>query len=133
MRTVIWWVAAFVLLILVVDACSDGEADEPEPEPATVEDTADPQEDDGPEIAAELACVHFINTMVDARDGILTYAEVREKLREVEVDARTSDEPGIADGARELLAAATAGESLQAPTDRLIAACEDAGAIEPPR
>lgn len=64
--------------------------------------------DSGPDAGAQLACTHFSNVAQDAADGVLTNEELRSKIKEVEDDASVSDEPGVADAARRMLAAVTA-------------------------
>lgn len=61
----------------------------------------------GGDAGANLACTHFRNVASDAANGLLTPEEVRTKLQEVYSDARVSSSPGIADGARRMLAAVT--------------------------
>lgn len=64
--------------------------------------------DDEPDAGAKLACRHFRNVARDFSDGVLTVPEFRDKLKEVDDDASVSEEPGIASGARRMLAAVTA-------------------------
>lgn len=79
--------------------------------------------------SAELACTHFRNVAADAGAGILTGSELRTKLQEVYNDAQVSLEPGVADGAREMLAAVTEGDTQRfetAATD-FSSSCSSAG------
>ena len=86
-------------------------------------------DDDEPDGGAQLACRHFRNVANDYSDGVLTLGELREKLKEVEDDARVSEEPGVASAARELLAAATAldAAAMVPAIERLDQACTQAG------
>jgi hypothetical protein len=79
--------------------------------------------------SAELACSHFRNVSGDAADGLLTDAELRDKLKEVHEDAQVSEEPGVADSARRMLAAATSGDTaeLELAITAMDQACSDAG------
>jgi hypothetical protein len=85
--------------------------------------------DDGADASATLACGHFRNVARDQTDGLLTRSELRGKLAEVERDARFSEEPGIARAARDMVAAATAGDdaALAEAVTRFGSACESAG------
>jgi hypothetical protein len=85
--------------------------------------------DDGADASATLACQHFRNVARDQTDGLLTREELRRKLGEVERDARVSEEPGIASAARDMVAAATAGDdaALADAVTRFGSVCESAG------
>lgn len=87
-------------------------------------------ENEGPDAGAQLACVHFTNVIRDASDGVLTDAELRDKLKEVADDASVSAEPGVADAARRLLAAATPPlnvDGYAVAMGDLLDACDSAG------
>jgi hypothetical protein len=60
--------------------------------------------------SARNACAHYRNVTRDAVDGILTDAEVREKLKEVDSSAQVSDVAAVRRAARELLRTATSGD-----------------------
>lgn len=81
--------------------------------------------------SARLACSHWANTFADARDGLLTDAELRGKVQEVHDDARVSTTPGIAGAARAMLAAMTAGnsEAFFVSAEEFASACLDADAL----
>lgn len=87
--------------------------------------------DDTPEgdASAQLACTHFRNIVDDASAGILTDAEIRDKLKEVYDKAYVSSTRGIADGARELLAGITTGTTSDFETalDSFSSACTRVG------
>jgi hypothetical protein len=79
--------------------------------------------------SAELACTHFRDVARDYSAGVLTLSEFRTKVQEVWKDAQYSDTPGIAGGARGLLADLTAGHYDHAAkmVTRLARACTAAG------
>lgn len=69
--------------------------------------------------SAVLACRDFRRTVADLDAGILTNAELRQRIQAVHENARLVDStvaPGVADGARVLLAAVTQGATEQAKT-----------------
>lgn len=86
-------------------------------------------ESDEGDASANLACRHFRNIAADVRDNQLTDAELREKLQEVEEDARVSEEPGIPQAGRNLVAAITTNdpEALLEAVSDMDAACDQAG------
>ena len=75
----------------------------PKPAPAPAKPKAD--------ASAELGCGHFRNIMGDVSAGILTDAELRTKIKEVYDTAYVSENAGIPDAARAMLAAITADDS----------------------
>lgn len=75
----------------------------PKPAPAPAKPKAD--------ASAELGCTHFRNIMGDVSAGILTDAELRTKIKEVYDTAYVSENAGVPDGARAMLAAITAEDS----------------------
>lgn len=79
--------------------------------------------------SAELGCGHFRNIMGDVDAGILTDAELRTKFKEVYDTAYVSENPGIAEDARAMLAAITAGDGdpLVAAATAFSAACNAVG------
>ena len=95
---------AFIVLVVLggVLQCS-GTATTPAPTPAKSTSTGT-----SADASAELACGHFRNVVSDINDGLLTPGEVRVKIQEVYDTASVSENAGIADGARSMLAAATA-------------------------
>lgn len=97
--------------------------DAPEPEPEPEESEAD--------ASAKLACGHWRNVAADASKGLLTDAELREKVKEVYDDAWVSEEPGIASGAEALLRAVTMndGDALVAAMGEFTTACIESGAL----
>lgn len=103
------------LVLLTVAGCGGGSGDSAE------EDT-----DDAP---AELACAHFRNVAGDASSGLLTDAELREKLKEVHDNARLSDTPEIRQHSEAMLAAVTQGdtESASDAISSFSEACSDLG------
>lgn len=75
---------------------------------AGCDDVADPDGGGpGSDASASLACTHFRNVAADYSEGLLTVPELRTKLQEVHSDASVSTNPGIAEGARDMLAAIT--------------------------
>lgn len=79
--------------------------------------------------AAQLACDHFRNVAGDASQGILTEAELREKLAEVDDDAQISEVDGVRNAARAMLRAVTQGDSeaLSDAVEEMDAACDSIG------
>jgi hypothetical protein len=81
--------------VLVLGACSSASnADHPHP-------TGDS--------SAELACGNYRGMVSDAKAGVVNDREIRKELQGVYSDARLSDTPGIAESARQMLAALTNG------------------------
>jgi hypothetical protein len=72
-----------------------------------------------PRDQSALACDHFRNVMVDVGDGVLSGAELRAKLAEVEGNAAIA-RPSVQAASRSLLAAVTTGT----PDDAKTAAAE---------
>jgi hypothetical protein len=86
-------------------------------------------DDSGASASAQLACEHFRNVAGDIGDGVLTDAEIRTKLQEVDGSASVADEPAVAAASRAMLAAATTGtpgEFIDA-AGQMDAACSDVG------
>jgi uncharacterized membrane protein len=77
---------------------------------------------------SSLACDHFRNTARDIVDGLLTDAEMREKLKEIHDNAAIGT-PEVQNAARGMLAAATAGDvgKLGREVGRMSRACAKAG------
>jgi major membrane immunogen (membrane-anchored lipoprotein) len=75
-----------------------------------------------------LACNHFRNVAGDIADGVLTDAEAREKLKEIDDNAVIAT-PRIQSAARGMLAAMTAGDiaKLTREARRMDRACSAAG------
>lgn len=79
---------------------------------------------------AELACTHFRNSGSDYAAGILTYAEMRTKLQQVNNDARVADAVPVRTASERLLAAWTQGvgdTALASYVTALGNACTNAG------
>ncbi len=85
--------------------------------------------DDGADGGATLACTDFRDMAGDYRDGVLTASELRDRIAGFEDEAEVSGEPGVASAARDLLAAATAGDesAMADAVTRMNRACIDAG------
>lgn len=79
--------------------------------------------------SAQLACAHFRDVVADETSGVLTDAELRDKLKEVYDKARYSSDAGIPAGAQEMLAAVTQGDSagLRRGLNDFGAACRRVG------
>ncbi len=75
--------------------------------------------DSGPDGGAEIACSLFADTAKDVKDGVLSEAELRPRVQEIEEAARTSDQPGMADAARRILAAVTSADEADGLTDAM--------------
>ncbi len=82
--------------------------------------TADPREE------SSLACDHFRNIMGDVRDGLLTDAELRDKLKEVHDDAVIGTD-AVQLASTHLLAAATSGSGVLDAAAEMSTACKAAG------
>lgn len=85
---------------------------------------------DEPDGAAFLACRSFRSMAEDVNAGLLTVSELRGKIQGIELNASASDEPGIARGASDMLAAATASDdrSLSESVTSFEASCTASGA-----
>jgi hypothetical protein len=79
--------------------------------------------------SAELACAHFRDVVTDEANGVLTDAELRDKLKEVYDKARYSTNAGIPEGAQAMLAAVTQGDpaGLRQGLNAFSAACQRVG------
>lgn len=78
-----------------------------------------------PRDRSALACDHFRHVLDDASDGVLSDAELRTKLQEVEDDASIAS-PSVQAAARSLLAAVTSGtgEDISGAASALLDACQ---------
>lgn len=90
-----WKISAGLVLLLVASACST--------ESKPVDPVAEAKE------YSQLACEHFRNVMRDAADGVLTDAELRVKLKEVDDDTGIAT-PEVQAAGRAMLKAITAGD-----------------------
>lgn len=119
-------IAVIVFLLVVMAECggSSPERDEPAPQ-RTREASPEPTVD----ASTKAACRHFRNVADDAQRGLLTDAELREKLREVLRVARIADGPGVERHAEGLFAAVTQRdeEAMKQHTEGLDKACREAG------
>jgi hypothetical protein len=79
------------------------------------------------DIVATDACTHFKNVYRDTADGVLTDAELREKIKEVNDTASASEVPKIRTAARELLSAVTIGttDDALAAMANMLAICNN--------
>ncbi len=75
--------------------------------------------DSEPDGGAELACSRFNELANDVRDGVLSEAELRPRVQDIEEAARASDEPGMANSARRILAAVTSADEADGLTDAM--------------
>ena len=98
--------AAAVAVAFALMGCSGGEAD----------------------AGATLACRSFRETAADY--PTLTSSELRDRLADIDDDAKLSDEPGIAPAARAMIVAATSGteDELVDAVNQMGEACEQADA-----
>jgi hypothetical protein len=78
---------------------------------------------------AQVACEHFHNVMGDFNNGLLTTAEMRDKIKQVYDTASVSEDAGIPDGAQSMLAATTAddGAAFLTASAAFTAACKAVG------
>jgi hypothetical protein len=85
---------------------------------------------DEPDSAAFLACRSFRSMADDVNAGRLAVTELRGKIQGIESNASVSEEPGIARGASDMLAAATASDdrALSESVTSFEASCTAAGA-----
>lgn len=104
MRRAIWATA----IALVFGACGGGD-------------------DEG--AGASLACHDFRSTAQDQTDGLLTGAELRDRLQDINGRASVSEEPAIVNAGRDMLAAITAGDDaeLASAVRAMGAACDALG------
>ena len=119
-------VPVVVVLSLIAGACSSSDSGTARPASSPAAQSSSSNEGDA---SSRLACSHFFNVANDASAGILTEAELREKLKEVNNDAQVSDVSGVRNAAREMLSAATSGDAdafTEAVTD-MGDACRSAG------
>lgn len=87
----------------------------------SIEITGSPSDD----TMAKSACTHYANVLGDVRLGILTDAELLEKIREVYDSAKLADDPAVAANALQLLQdTVAASPRLAASVEELAAACE---------
>lgn len=120
------YVVLGVILVIVfglIIATSGGSDSGQSSEQAQSAQEASKQEDH--DASATLACQHFGNVLGDIRDGILTGEEARQKLVEVNDDAKYSDDLQVRTSSKTLLAAFTSGTSdeVSTATNSLIEAC----------
>jgi hypothetical protein len=116
------------MLTILAASCSSSDSGSPAATSASPSPVASAPTSEG-DASAQLACSHFFNVARDASAGILTEAELREKLKEVNDDARVSDVSGVRNAAQAMLAAATSGDA-DSFTDAVTAmgdACRAAG------
>ena len=85
------WVVIFVSLIALV-ACQD------------VSET-------NPDSAAKTGCRHYNNVALDARDGVLSNAQIVIKVREVYDDLKLSEVPRLREKARDVVNDASRGDA----------------------
>lgn len=115
-----------VILAVIAAGCSSSGGGSNRPASSPV--TASSSSSDG-DASSRLACSHFFNVAGDASAGLLTETELREKLKEVNDNAKVSDVAGVRNAARAMLAAATSGNA-DAFTDAVTSmgnACRSAG------
>jgi len=143
-----WWaglgrgmktlVISGVLVVLLVIGALAGGGDTDEELATAGQDTGEAVQTQGEDndasagdASARLACGHWYNVRSDITDGVLTVPEMRQKLQEVHDDARVSEHPGIAEGARDMLAAVTADdpESFGDAAGRFNGACSSVDAL----
>lgn len=86
-------------------------------------------DDDGSDASARLACGHFRNVMADVARGVLTDAELRDKLQEIDEDASVSEVSDVRLYASAMLTASTMGDTdvLILATGDMDAACTAVG------
>ena len=84
--------------------------------------------DPGEKARSLLACEHFDNVAKDVREGVLTAPELRDKLQEIDNDARVAPED-VKAAARAMLGAATQNNptALIAAGLQMDAACQAHG------
>lgn len=132
------WILAAVAVVLVIagiDASNDPPPDDPDPvaQEDLQEEVEDDQEPDpAPEPEQDAGsrppCEHFRNVIADAQAGVLTDAELRDKIVDIEDSAAVATAE-VQRAATELLAAVTRGKPrpfVQA-VGEMSAACSDAG------
>jgi hypothetical protein len=101
------------------------------PTPTSVRPARTPQPTDTPAPTrnqSRLACEHWRNVMRDVRDGVLTDAELRAKLKEVDGSTAIATVQ-VQEAARRMLAAVTQGdaEAFAAAVSEMDAACTASG------
>jgi len=79
--------------------------------------------------AVLVSCGDFRSVMADFGSGVLTDAELREKLKEIDRSASVSEHADIRTGARSMLAAVTGGDvdGFFAAASKFDAACDRLG------
>ncbi len=84
--------------------------------------------DTGKQVRSLPACEHFGNVAQDVRDGVLTAPELREKLKQIDDDARAAPED-VQAAARAMLSAITQGNAaaLAAAGVQMDTACKAHG------
>lgn len=100
-----------VIVLLTLAGCSSG--------------SGSGSEDSG---GSSLACDHFRNVAGDLSDGLLTDAELRDKLKEIHDDASIAT-PEVQEAARAMLSAMTSGSirDLRRAITDMDAACTASG------
>lgn len=95
----------------------------------TTKPPAQPSSSGEGDASSRLACSHFFNVANDATAGVLTVEELREKLKEVNDNAKVSEAPGIRESARAMLAAVTSddGDGFLEAVEAMGDACRAAG------
>lgn len=96
-----------VVLAVITAGCSSSGDGSAQPTSSPVAPSSSSNDVDA---SLRLACSHFYNVASDVTVGILTEAEVREKLREVYDDAKVSDVAGVRSAAQAMLVAITSGD-----------------------
>jgi len=83
---------------------------------------------DGIDGSTQMACSRFASTAEDAADGVITEAELRDRIKDVESAASNSEVDGVADAARSMLSAITQNDtdSYLSAVDEFVAACNAA-------
>lgn len=107
---------------LIIATSGSDDTGQPTGQAQTTQDA--PKQEDL-DASATLACQHFSNVLGDIRDGILTGDEARQKLVEVNDDARYSEDLQVRNSSKALLAAFTSGtpDEVSTATNSLVQAC----------
>ena len=111
--------AIIVIIVVVIVATSGGNGEPTSPAQATRESQ---------EQSSRLACTHMRNVARDYSSGLLTWLELRDKLKEVYDDAIIAT-PEVYVASRDMLAAATAIDldELASAVEAMNEACTAAG------
>jgi|GEM_PF-2635934 len=118
--------AAIVAAIIIAIAIGGGSKSSTDTSTSTTTTTT---ATDAADAGASLGCDHFRNITSDAAKGLLTDAELRDKLKQVYSDAEVSSNSGISSGATEMLSAITSGDTTAFTTaiNDFSAACTAVG------